>query len=170
MVEQTFHKRQVAGSIPAVSTMSPEERRKKVVEIARSFIGTPYKYGAYAEESVTGNRPTGFDCSSFVQHIFKHVDTDLPRSSLLQATKGKEITNEAELLPGDLLFFEGSRGHYNHELFEGKKVYIGHVGIYTGNDKMIHAAGGSHNQVIEHKLSELPKPLYHVVMMKRIIE
>ena len=148
--------------------MNPEEKRRKVVEVARSFLGTPYKYGAYAEESA--ERPTGFDCSSFVQHVFKHVDIDLPRSSILQATQGKEISNESELLPGDLLFFEGTRGHYNYELFGGKKIYIGHVGIYIGNGKMIHAAGGAHNQVIEHTLDELPRPLYHTVIMKRIIE
>lgn len=148
--------------------MNSDEKRNKVIEVAQSFIGTPYKYGAYAEEP-TG-RPVGFDCSSFIQHIFKHVDIDLPRSSLLQATQGKEILNESELLPGDLLFFEGTRGHYNYELFGGKKVYIGHVGICVEKGKMIHAAGGAHNQVIEHNLDELPKPLYRIAMMRRIIE
>lgn len=140
---------------------------KQVIEIARSLIGTPYKYGAYAEEPT--EKPTGFDCSSFVQHVFKQVGIDLPRSSLLQATQGKEVT-DSEFLPGDILFFEGSRGHYNYDLFGGKKIYIGHVGIYAGDGKMIHATAGKHNQVIEQSLSELPKPLYTLVIARRVIE
>lgn len=149
--------------------MNAEEKRKKVIEVARGLLGVPYQYGAYAKEDATGAQPTGFDCSSFIQHVYHQVEITLPRSSILQATQGREITDQSELLPGDLLFFEGNKGHYDHDLFGGKKVYIGHCGIYAGEGKMIHAVSGQYKQVSEHALSELPLPIYAIAMMKRVI-
>lgn len=149
--------------------MNPEEKRNKVIEIARGLLGVPYQYGAYAKEDTTSGKPTGFDCSSFIQYTYRQVEITLPRSSILQATQGSEVTDHAGLLAGDLLFFEGNKGHYDHSLFGGKKVYIGHVGIYSGEGKMIHAVAGTHSQVVEQNLSDLPLPLYEIAMIKRVI-
>ncbi len=118
--------------------MSQEDRADNLIKLAGSLIGSPYKYGAYLENPA--EEPREFDCSSFVQFVFKKIGVDLPRSTILQAAaSGEEIKNIKDALPGDLIFFEGERGHYRHDLFPDRKIYIGHVGIYSGNGKIIHA-------------------------------
>ena len=66
-----------------------------------------------------------------MQFIYKKANIGLPRSSPEQAREGTIVTRSldlAKLRPGDLLFFSPSRRH------------IGHVGIYLGGEKMIHAS------------------------------
>lgn len=155
--------------------MSREEKIAKLIKAARSFLGAPYQYGAYLSDN-TREIPSGFDCSSFSQYIFWQAGVELPRSSILQAASelGKEIPiNRIE--PGDVLFFEGTKGHYWHSKFKGKKVYIGHLAIYTGHGNIIHAANNKElnpilEGVVEHSLDILPKTYYDVVMVKRFIE
>lgn len=97
----------------------------RIVAQARNYLGTPYQLGGSLE---TGKST---DCSGFVQYIYQKSDIDLPRSSSEQAQAGAVVTRTldfARLLPGDLLFFGRGGSH------------IGHVGIYLGDGKMIHAA------------------------------
>lgn len=162
--------------------MEREQKIQKLIEIARGCIGTPYKYGAYAQADngektfgETQDKPDGFDCSSFSQYVFKQVGVDLPRSSILQAASelGQEVSAD-KIEPGDILFFESTKGHYWHKLFPEKKVYIGHLAIYTGNGNVIHAADNPElnpilKGVVEHPLSLFPKPQYDIVMAKRFI-
>lgn len=88
--------------------------------------------GAYVWGGVTLGE--GVDCSGYVLRVFEHFGYNVPRLSMEQSVWGKEVASMAECKPGDLLFF---RGYYdNGTLSEG----VGHVGIYIGNGKMIHAA------------------------------
>ena len=92
-----------------------------LIQEAQSWIGTKYRYG--------GNDRNGVDCSGFVLQVFNHaLGIKLPRTSTLQHQFCDSISRSM-LQPGDLLFFT-VRG--------GRKV--GHVGIYIGDDKMIHAS------------------------------
>lgn len=88
---------------------------------AMGLLGIAYRYGG---TSVS----TGFDCSGFMQHIFKRaMGINLPRTSAEQARMGTPVAR-SELQPGDMVFFRtlgGSR--------------ISHVGLYIGNDRFIHA-------------------------------
>lgn len=97
-----------------------ETAAKNLASYARSLIGVPYKYG--------GNSPnTGFDCSGFVDHVFRHtLDIDLPRSSEKISLIGRPV-NISSLRNGDLVFFNTQRRKYSH------------VGIYLGSDRFIHA-------------------------------
>lgn len=159
--------------------MEREEKIKNLIEIARSCIGMPYKCGAYLAQN-NNEKPDGFDCSSFSQYVFKQVGVDLPRSSILQAASdlGYEIPAD-KIEPGDILFFESTKGHYWHlkfprEFSQGKKIYIGHLAIYTGNGNVIHAADNAEfnpilNGVVEHNLDVFPKEYYEIVMAKRFI-
>ncbi|MBI5079363.1 C40 family peptidase [Candidatus Wolfebacteria bacterium] len=147
------------------------DKRKKIEKIiatARNLIGAPYKYGAYTEDYA--DNQTAFDCSSFIQFIFKRNGTDLPRSTVLQAaTKGKEIGIE-NIRAGDLIFFEGNIGHYRHDLFPGRKIYIGHAVIYIGDNKIIHACDNAVTSgVVEYNLNDLPNPPYNIVLIKRYL-
>jgi cell wall-associated NlpC family hydrolase len=106
-------------------------KEDKLVYFARKHLGKPYKFGAKPYEA-----PKTFDCSSFVQYLYKRIGINLPRTALDQALLGKTIESKKELLKiGDLLFFKGGWGHYNPQF----PVGIGHVGIYVGNGKVINA-------------------------------
>jgi probable lipoprotein NlpC len=105
---------------------APEEKAEKVVSTARTFIGTPYKYG--------GTTRSGMDCSALLINSFSAVKLNLPRSSEAQSKVGTEIKMH-ELKPGDLVFFATGN----------KKKQITHVGLVTDvkakdNVKFIHAS------------------------------
>ncbi|HFC6397320.1 TPA: C40 family peptidase [Neisseria polysaccharea] len=88
---------------------------------AMGLLGVAYRYGG---TSVS----TGFDCSGFMQHIFKRaMGINLPRTSAEQAQMGTPVSR-SDLQPGDMVFFRTLGG--------GR---ISHVGLYIGNDRFIHA-------------------------------
>ncbi|WP_254456151.1 C40 family peptidase [Paeniglutamicibacter quisquiliarum] len=87
-----------------------------VVQNAKKYLGIPYVWG--------GNNPKiGLDCSSFVQHTFRDLGVELPRVARQQAKEGTEVPSLAQAKPGDLIVTRGG----------------GHIGIYLGDNKMIHA-------------------------------
>ena len=151
--------------------MNREEKIKKLLKIAHKQIGKPYIYGAYLQKD-KGKGPEGFDCSSFTKYVFSKVGVEIPRASIDQAvkTEGKKIEGIGKAELGDLIFFLGNRGHYRYDESKKNLVLVGHVGIYTGDGNIIHAADNSAaKEVIEHPLSILPNPPYKIVLIKRLI-
>lgn len=103
-----------------------DERVDKVITTARTFVGTPYKYG--------GTTRSGMDCSGLLLNSFNAINMPLPRTSEAQSKAGKEVKMD-ELQPGDLVFFATGE----------KKKQITHVGLVTDvkkkdNVKFIHAS------------------------------
>ena len=96
--------------------------KKQLLEDAKYFKGGKYVWG--------GTTPQGFDCSGYVQYLYKKHHVNLPRTAWAQSKKGLDIPKE-NLQKGDLLFFltDKKRG-----------IPVTHVGIYLGNGKFIHAA------------------------------
>lgn len=92
----------------------------KLIANAKQFLGTPYKWG--------GTSPLGFDCSGFVQYVYKNAGIDLPRVSYQQAQAGKRIS-VAEAKPGDLVAWDTSDRNNGAD----------HIGIYLGGGLVIHA-------------------------------
>lgn len=87
---------------------------------ALSLIGIRYKRGGTTPE-------TGFDCSGFVQHVFREgMGLILPRTSREISKEGEPI-KKADLQPGDLVFFNTMRRAFSH------------VGIYLGEGQFIHS-------------------------------
>jgi cell wall-associated NlpC family hydrolase len=78
--------------IPNKST----QRRDSLVNFARNFIGKPYIYG--------GTTTAGFDCSGFVQYVYKQFGYSLPRVSGAQAQMGKFVKLE-DAKEGDLVYY-----------------------------------------------------------------
>ncbi|MCM1482864.1 MAG: C40 family peptidase [Muribaculaceae bacterium] len=94
---------------------------EKLLKEADKWIGVPYLYG--------GNDTDGVDCSGFVLQVYsKALGIKLPRNSAKQQEycTGTERTDMRE---GDLVFFTVNGGSS-----------VGHVGIYIGDGRMIHAS------------------------------
>ena len=120
--------------------------RQKIVQDAMSFIGVPYVFG--------GTSPThGFDCSGFVQYVFRMSGIEIPRSADTQYEKGVSI-NKNQLIAGDLVFFQTYAAGASH------------VGIYIGDDKFINATSGGVK--IETLNSDYRKSCYYGA--KRILD
>ena len=117
-VEVSLGKEQ-SGWIPVGSFDSIESLRLKspiinnIVKTAKSFIGTPYLWGGIA--------PSGWDCSGFVQAIFKQFGITLPRDTKDQIEKGRSVKYGGHRA-GDLLFFKR------------------HVGIAISRELLIHSS------------------------------
>ena len=87
--------------------------RQSAVRIAAQQKGKPYRYGA------TG--PRSFDCSGFVQYVYRQVGKSLPRTSRQQRAATPYI-DQADKEPGDLIFIS-TGGRVTHE------------GIYAGDNR-----------------------------------
>lgn len=100
---------------------------KELKKSAYGFLGTRYRFG--------GSSRSGIDCSSFVQHVFKELEVSLPRTAREQFEVGSAVA-PGDLQKGDLIFFATYAS------------YPSHVGIYLGNNKMIHASSRDRRVVI----------------------
>jgi hypothetical protein len=111
----------VAAAAAVLVASPPEgEARKKIVDMAQTFLGVPYVYGA--------SSPSAFDCSGFVQYVYAHAaEIDIPRNSRAQWAAGKPIEKDS-VKPGDIFVFDTAGGG-------GPS----HVAIFLGETKMIHA-------------------------------
>jgi peptidoglycan DL-endopeptidase CwlO len=87
---------------------------QRAVRLARKQLGVPYASG--------GASPSGFDCSGLVYWVYGKLGIRLPHNAAALYGVGRSVPRSA-LRPGDLLFFHG----------------LGHVGIYIGRGRMIHA-------------------------------
>jgi cell wall-associated NlpC family hydrolase len=92
--------------------------RTGILETAKKHIGDRYNYG--------GMGAKGFDCSGFVQFVYRENGITVPRSTVDQYEGGKKIDLD-EARPGDLVFFR----IYRHR--------ISHVGIFIDKSRFIHA-------------------------------
>lgn len=122
-----------AGTIDAYFIVSPDDYavagariygpanlRNELIETAEGFIGLPYRWGGSSPDE-------GFDCSGLAMAVYQLNGLNLPRSSREQFMAGTRV-ERSQLAKGDLVFFATAGG---------KKT--SHVGIYTGDDRFIHA-------------------------------
>lgn len=103
---------------PVHFVLPPKPKRptlaERAVALARKQLGTPYRWG--------GASPGGFDCSGLVSWVYGRLGVDLPHNAAALYGIGRPVKGST-LRPGDLLFFHG----------------LGHVGLYIGRGRMIHA-------------------------------
>lgn len=109
-------------------TTDNDAAAKNLVSYARSLVGIRYKYGGTSPD-------TGFDCSGFVGHVFRHtLGINLPRSSEEISRRGQAISID-NMRVGDLVFFNTLHRKFSH------------VGIYLGGNRFIHAPSSSTGSV-----------------------
>lgn len=101
----------------------------EVVEYAKKYLGCKYVAGGASPS-------TGFDCSGFTTYVYKHFGISLNRSSKGQIKNGTSVS-KSNLQLGDIIIFNGS-----------SNTSIGHVGIYIGDNKFIHAANSKEGVII----------------------
>jgi len=102
-----------------------QQNIQHVINTAKSYQGTPYRYG--------GNTRSGMDCSALVYLSFKSVGVTLPRVSAAQSKIGKRVTKD-KLKKGDVVFFATGR----------RRNKVTHAGIVLeqrmGKTYFIHAS------------------------------
>jgi hypothetical protein len=99
-----------------------ERLQDSLVQTARRFIGTPYRWGGVSVRQ-------GFDCSGLTMTVYRLNGLELPRNSRSQFQVGRPVP-QAALEKGDLVFFA-----------TGRRDRVSHVGIYSGKGRFIHAPG-----------------------------
>ena len=108
------------------SKKSSKVTGEDIIAYAKKYLGYRYVYGTAG--------PNTFDCSGFTSYVYKHFGYSLNRTSGGQRSNGKKV-NKSDLKAGDILCFSG------------------HVGLYIGGNKFIHAANPRKGVIIS-SLSE----------------
>lgn len=112
------------ASIPGGNLNPPKTTNvsgSDVVNYAMQFVGKPYVWG--------GKDPnTGADCSGFTSYVYAHFGISIPSFSGAQRSCGQEVSY-ANAQAGDLI------------------CYAGHVAIYMGGGKIVHAKGTAYGIV-----------------------
>lgn len=143
--EEAEKKRQEAERIHAAGSIATEyphfmpsgiepmsDMDEKLVDIAATGLGSPYVWG--------GTLPSGWDCSGYVQWVYKQAGIDIPRVNQWEA--GKVTTNP---VPGDIVVQNGQS----------------HVGIYVGGGMMYSAMNPSDGTKF-HPVNIYPSYFVHI--------
>jgi N-acetylmuramoyl-L-alanine amidase len=104
-----------------VSLHTTSTKATRVRNDAIRFLGVRYVWG--------GTTPRGFDCSGYVQYLYKRQGVYLPRVAQQQSRVGR-IVSRSNMRVGDLMYFSSTR----------RLNRVTHVGIYIGNGNFIHAS------------------------------
>ena len=104
------------GVLPAAVTRKLPATRSGIVRTAEQFVGLHYLWGGLSR--------WGYDCSGLTWAAYRAHGITIPRDADAQFAAGKPVSL-AQMLPGDLLFYE-------HPV-------VGHVAMYIGGGKMIEA-------------------------------
>ena len=112
--EKESESKSSASAAPTPSSSNGSAKGSEIASFACQFVGNPYVPGG---TSLTN----GADCSGFTQSVYKAFGYSIPRTSSEQRSAGREVSY-AEAQAGDLI------------------CYAGHVAIYLGNGRIVHAS------------------------------
>nr|WP_269810675.1 C40 family peptidase [Kineosporia rhizophila] len=106
---------QTAGTCNSAAAAAPSAAARTAIQFACGEQGKPYVWAA--------DGPSSYDCSGLTMKAYAAAGVSLPHSSRMQAGYGTSVSTSS-MAPGDLVFFNSP---------------ISHVGIYLGNNTMVHA-------------------------------
>ena len=124
------------------NTIKGNAKGEEIVSFAKKYLGYSYVYGGTTPKS-------GFDCSGFIYYVFNSCGYSISRSCSTQAKTGTAVS-KSELQLGDVIFFDNT-----------SNGSIGHVGIYVGDGKFIHAANPKRGVVYDTINSGYYNTYYH---------
>lgn len=107
-------------STQKVNQYPAQDRPQRMIELAEQFMDMPYVW--------SGTTGCGFDCSGFMYALHRVNGIIIPRDTPEQSENGRHVKYK-NALPGDLLLFA----------YEEGKGTVHHVGMYLGEDEMIHS-------------------------------
>ena len=120
-----------SGQSTYSSGMSKAQKLEYVIYVAQNQLGKPYVYGASGTSK--------YDCSGLTLYCYKQVGVSLPHSAQMQGyNSGTKIEGLANMQRGDIVCMNTVS---DSDLSD-------HVGIYMGNNKMIHASSGAGEVII----------------------
>ncbi|MCM1336925.1 MAG: C40 family peptidase [Candidatus Amulumruptor caecigallinarius] len=132
---------------PLDAFLSRKPSAEAIMEFARSLTGTPYLWG--------GNSTKAVDCSGLTSLAYMMgAGVQLPRNASQQARIGVAVDKNdiSKFQAGDLIFFTNSRS--------GK---VNHVGLATGDGRIIHASGRVRNDSLDPKAADyIGRPIHSV--------
>lgn len=141
---KTIYKEKIAyvhaDYVDIIEIDSYTDKVEKAIEFGMKLLGYPYVWGSeryhWGNGKLNSNFVNGkFDCSAFVQYVYyKTNGVLLDVTSRAQSLNG-EFVEKSQLKRGDLMFFTNA-SRYNKNGIER----IGHVGIYFGNNYILHTA------------------------------
>ncbi|WP_216829911.1 C40 family peptidase [Alkalihalobacterium elongatum] len=107
------------------STTAPQPAQQafnvmNLIADAADLVGTPYLWG--------GTTPSGFDCSGFLQYVFRNQGVSIPRTAAQQWAAGRSVDKPSV---GDVVFFQTYTNGPSHN------------GIYIGNNQFIHSGSST---------------------------
>ena len=122
------------------------KRPEEITAFAMKFMGLPYTWG--------GSSSFGYDCSGFVQMLFREMGYTIPRNARDQINwNGFTTVDDKNLQNGDILFFG-----------EGK---VTHVGLYLGKGQFLHA--GVRDEAPMIGISALSSTNYTYITARRLV-
>jgi len=130
---------EAASSEPNAQPQKPSNQSDatadQIINFGLKYLGVPYVFGAKAGQTKS------FDCSSFTQYVYGHYGISLPRLANSQKQVGKSVSFN-NLKKGDLMFF-----HTGFMSVSNDPNRADHVGIYMGDNKILHTtpSGGGVN-------------------------
>lgn len=132
---------------PVFTNLAANGFSNDLVSIAYSLIGSPYISG--------GTGPSGFDCSGFVQYVYRRVGINISRSASTQLYDGVAVSYQ-EAKPGDILSWGYGPG------------VVTHSALYIGDGKMIHATNPRQGVILSDVEAWTRGSGTHVISVRRI--
>lgn len=134
------HANELAAANVEAIALEVEPPGVSVANLAASQAGAPYAWG--------GSSPYGFDCTGFVQWVYRQFGVELPRTEAGQWASGMPVGAE-NLEPGDILIFANTY-----------RAGLSHVGIYLGEGLFVHAVDPRRGVMISVLWSEYWTPRF----------
>lgn len=131
VVNENDNNQQLEEIATSTTTSAPTSSvGAQISQLAQGYVGYKYVYGGASPSS-------GFDCSGLVYYICGQLGYKVNRTADAQVNNGVYV-EKTNLQPGDLVFFS------NYKTYTG----IGHVGIYIGDNKFVHASTATTGVII----------------------
>ena len=111
-----------------MASTAGSEMGKAVIDYALQFVGNPYVWGG---TSLTN----GADCSGYIMSVYKNFGVSLPHSSSAMRKCGYDVGGIQNAQPGDII------------------CYSGHVALYIGDGKIVHASTSKTGIIVSNNAS-----------------